>query len=100
MAAGLAALQLPARRAGLAALAWCIQMGTATAFPVTDQANPPLLPTGADLAAPDVQDLQHQMGLASGFAGLGLEGGWVILPRITAEETLTDNVFEAHSPRQ
>jgi uncharacterized protein (PEP-CTERM system associated) len=100
MAAGLAALQLPARRAGLAALAWCIQMGTATAFPLTDLANPPLLPTGADLAAPDVQDLQHQMGLASGFAGLGLEGGWVILPRITAEETLTDNVFEAHSPRQ
>jgi uncharacterized protein (PEP-CTERM system associated) len=100
MAAGLAALQLPGRRVGLAAVAWCIQMSTAAAFPVTDQITPTVLPQGADLAAPDVMDLQHQMGLASGFAGLGLEGGWVILPRITAEETLTDNVFEARSPRQ
>jgi uncharacterized protein (PEP-CTERM system associated) len=70
------------------------------AFPATDQSNPPLVPTGADLAAPDVQDLQHQMGLASGFAGLGTEGGWTILPRVTAEEQLTDNVFEVRSPRQ
>jgi len=75
-------------------------MGTAAAFPATDVTIPTLVPTGADLAAPDVQDLQHQMGLASGFAGLGVEGGWTILPRVTAEEAFTDNVYEAHSPRQ
>lgn len=98
--AGLTALRSLPCHVGLAALACCIQTGTATAFPVTDQSNPPLVPTGADLAAPDVHDLQHQMGLTSGFGGFGTEGGWTILPRITAEEAFTDNVYEVQSPRR
>jgi uncharacterized protein (PEP-CTERM system associated) len=80
-------------------LAWCVQMGGAMAFPLTDQTNPSVVPGNSDLAAPDVQDLQHQMGLTSGFASLGSQQGWTILPRISLEEELTDNVFEVPAPR-
>lgn len=70
------------------------------AFPATDPTTPSVLPTGADLAAPDAEDLQHQMGLARGFAGLGVDGGWTVLPRITAEESFSDNIYAVQSPRQ
>ncbi len=70
------------------------------AFPLTDQTNPSIVPGNSDLSTPDVQDLQHQMGLASGFASLGSQQGWTILPRISMEEEFTDNVFEVPSPRR
>ena len=70
------------------------------AFPLTDQMNPSIVPNTSDLAAPDVQDLQHQMGLTSGFASLGSQQGWTFLPRISLEEEFTDNVFEVPKPRR
>lgn len=70
------------------------------AFPATDQTNPSIVPSGAELSTPDLMDLEHQMGLATGFASLGSQQGWTILPRITAEEEYTDNVLEVHSPRR
>ena len=70
------------------------------AFPGTDESNPPFMPTGADLAAPDAAALEHQMGLTSGFASLGSAQGWTILPRLSAEEEFTDNVNEVSSPRR
>jgi uncharacterized protein (PEP-CTERM system associated) len=97
---GLTALQSAPQRIGLAALAWCLQMGTAMAFPMADQTNPSIVPGNNDLPTPDLLDLEHQMGLASGFASLGSQQGWTILPRITAEEALTDNVFEVGAPRR
>jgi uncharacterized protein (PEP-CTERM system associated) len=85
---------------GVAALAWCIQVSTATAFPLTDQTNPSIVPSGANLAVPDLLDLEHQMGLATGFASLGSQQGWTILPRISVEEEYTDNILEVPSPRR
>ena len=52
-----------------------MQAGGAMAFPLTDVTTPSIVPGNADLAAPDVQDLQHQMGLTSGFASLGSQQG-------------------------
>jgi uncharacterized protein (PEP-CTERM system associated) len=86
-------------RIGLVALAWCVDPGSAMAFPATDASNPSIVPGNADLAAPDAEDLQRQMGLASGFAALGSQQGWTILPRLTLEESFTDNVFEVNAPR-
>ena len=81
-----------------AAAAWLAQLAPVAAFPTTDPLNPSIVPTGGDLAPHDVQDLQHQMQLLSGFGSAG--GGWTILPRITVEEILNDNVLQAHSPRR
>jgi uncharacterized protein (PEP-CTERM system associated) len=85
---------------GVAALAWCMHISTATAFPLTDQTNPSIVPSGANLAVPDLLDLEHQMGLATGFASLGSQQGWTILPRISVEEEYTDNILEVPSPRR
>lgn len=68
------------------------------AFPVGDPLHPSLVPAGGELAAPDVQDLQHQMGLLGGFASVG--PGWTFIPRLTVAETLNDNVLQASSPRR
>ncbi|HUB46654.1 MAG TPA: hypothetical protein VMB73_16870 [Acetobacteraceae bacterium] len=89
-----------ARYASLVGLLCCARAGLAMAFPDTDESNPPLVPTGADLTQPDVQDLSHQMGLTSGFASLGSAQGWIIVPRLSAEEAFTDNVNEVPSPRR
>ncbi|HSZ91276.1 MAG TPA: hypothetical protein VK822_18085 [Acetobacteraceae bacterium] len=75
-------------------------MSGAAAFPLSDQINPSIVPGNSDLATPDVTDLQHQMGLASGFASLGSQQGWTILPRLSLEEEFTDNVFEVGAPRR
>lgn len=100
MAAGLARIPTTPRRLCLTALVWCAPLATAMAFPGTDESNPPFMPTGADLAAPDAAALEHQMGLTSGFASLGSAQGWTILPRLSAEEEFTDNVNEVSSPRR
>ncbi len=69
------------------------------AFPLVDPTNQDAVPTGTELATPDVQDLQHQLQLVNGLAAPPT-GGWTIQPRIDAQAALTDNVFLQHSPRQ
>jgi uncharacterized protein (PEP-CTERM system associated) len=72
--------------------------GGAMAFPLIDPSNGGLVPQGSDLAAPDVQSLQHQLQLVNGLSP-PIGGGWTFLPRFGVQEMLTDNVFQAHSPR-
>lgn len=71
---------------------------SAASFPIDVPMQPSLIPQGGDLSPPNVQALQHQMGLLSGFGSAGL--GWTITPRISLEESLTDNVLQAHAPRR
>ncbi|MBV9249021.1 MAG: hypothetical protein JO227_07245 [Acetobacteraceae bacterium] len=98
MAAGVAFSRGACRALGLAAGA-CMTMPVETiAFPVTDQTNPSVLQTPAELAAPDVQELRHHMGLLSGLGAAG--GGWNIYPRLTVEEIFNDNVLQVPSPRR
>jgi hypothetical protein len=83
----------------VAALLACA--GNALAFPLEDPTNAATLPgNAANLAAPDVTDLQHQMQLTNGFAAGAAGGGWTILPRIDFDEVFNDNVFQANSPRR
>ncbi len=56
------------------------------------------MPTGTELAAPDVQGLQHQLQLVNGLAAPA-GGGWTFLPRLDLQEMFTDNVFQRNSPR-
>jgi len=100
LAAPLAPLRTIARCASLAGLLCFAHTGLAVAFPDTDESNPSYVPTGADLAQPDADELAHQMGLTSGFASLGSAQGWTILPRLSGEEEFTDNVEEVASPRR
>lgn len=90
--------RLASRAIGAAALGWALHCGAASAFPVADPTNPGVVPQGADLAQPDVQDLRHQMALLSGFGAAG--AGWTILPRLSWEEEFTDNVLEEPRPRK
>ena len=90
--------RFPARLLGFGAACWLVQMNAASAFPVNDPTNPSVVPIGRELAAPDARDLQHQMGLLAGFGDAGF--GWTILPRISLQEVLNDNVLEVHSPRR
>ena len=68
------------------------------AFPLLD-ATEGQVPFGSELAAPDAQDLQHQLQLVNGLSA-PLGGGWTIIPRIDLQEELTDNVLQAHAPRR
>lgn len=88
---------MPHRSGGTA---WSIQAGSALAFPLADDTTSSVVPGNSDLTTPDLRDLQHQMGLVGGFATLGSQQGWYILPRISLEEDFTDNVFEVPSPRR
>jgi len=84
----------------VAATALCLMPGmTAWAFPLLDQANDATVPTGTELAAPDVNDLRHQLQLANGLATRA-GGGWTILPRVSFEEMFTDNVEQLNAPRR
>lgn len=89
---------MAARSIGVAAVGWVLHCAPAAAFPAVDPTNPGVVPMGADLAQPDVRDLQHQMQLLSGFATAGQ--GWTILPRISVEEEFDDNVFQVAHPRK
>lgn len=84
---------------GLAGLLLVAGTGTAAAFPFLDVTNQDQVPQGTELAAPDAQDLQHQLQLANGFAPPA-GGGWTFVPRVDWQEMLTDNVLETHSQRQ
>lgn len=90
-----------ARLVGLAAAGWLAHAGAARAFPQFDPTN---ADTGAgagatDLAAPDAQDLRHQLQIANGLAAPP-GGGWTILPRIDVQEMLNDNIFQVSGPRR
>jgi uncharacterized protein (PEP-CTERM system associated) len=70
------------------------------AFPLLDTGNTTDGPVAADLAAPDAQDLKHQLQIANGLQGLAAGGGWTFQPRVSFQEALTDNVLQTSSPRR
>ena len=88
-----------ARKIGIAAAILGFPAADALAFPLIDPSNQASVPTGTELSAPDVQDLQHQLQLVNGPIAAP-QGGWAFQPRIDAQELVTDNVYQAHSPRQ
>jgi uncharacterized protein (PEP-CTERM system associated) len=91
---GVAALRLSL---GAVSLAWA--GGVAGAFPLIDPSNADQVPQGTELAAPDAQDLRHQLQLSNSLAAPP-GGGWTIVPRLDFQEMFTDNVLQANSPRQ
>ena len=75
----------------------------AGAFPYIDTTGQGTTSGSTPLSAPDAQDLKHQLQLSNGLAALGAGGGaggggWIIQPRVTVQEALTDNVLQVHSP--
>jgi len=92
------------RRTRLGALTLAAVLGLpgtrcAEAFPLIDLSNQDQVPQGAELAAPDAQDLRHQLQMVNGLAAPA-GGGWTFVPRVDFQEMLTDNVQEQHAPRQ
>jgi len=87
-----------ARRMGALVLPFLAWWHSAAAFPLLDSENTDGVPSGTELAAPDAQDLRHQLQLSNGFSAPA-GGGWTFLPRIDWQEELTDNASQAHSPR-
>lgn len=85
--------------AGLGTVLLLAQAGGAAAFPLIDPTNQDQVPQGTDLAAPDVQTLQHQLQLANGF-GAPAGGGWTTVPRLNVDEMFTDNVLQVNTPRR
>ncbi len=79
------------------------QIGTALAYPTVDPTNQTTLPTGAptgtELPDTDINGLQNQL-LLTNPAAVPNAHAWTIIPRITVQELLTDNVYEAQSPRK
>jgi hypothetical protein len=73
--------------------------GGAAAFPLIDPGNADQVPAGTELAAPDMQDLRHQLQLANGLLPPP-GGGWTIVPRVNFQEMFTDNALQEHDPRQ
>jgi hypothetical protein len=87
------------RVSGLAAVLLLARTVGAAAFPLLDATNFDQVPQGTELAAPDAQDLQHQLQLVNGL-GAPVGGGWTFVPRVDWQEELTDNVLQQHSPRR
>lgn len=83
----------------LAAVLLLAPMAHVAAFPLLDAATQDQVPVGTELAAPDAQDLRHQLQIVNGLAP-PLGGGWTIVPQIDVQEMLTDNAEQTHSPRQ
>jgi len=81
-----------------AAAGLVFQPGPAAAFPLDDPLHPSIVPAGGELAAPDVQQLNHQMGLLSGFGSAPT--GWTVSPSIGLQEAFTDNILQTHEPRR
>lgn len=84
--------------AAMAAAGWLVQASGAKAFPLIEQANPETS-APSELSPSDAQDLQHQLQLADGLAAPP-GGGWTIIPTVSLQEALNDNVFQVHSPRR
>lgn len=87
------------RIAGLTLALLGVRPGASAAFPFLDAANQDQVPQGTELSGPEAEDLAHQLQLVNGLSA-PLGGGWTILPRINVQEELTDNVLQAHSPRE
>ncbi len=89
------------RRAGAAvALALLVSPASAAfAFPLLDSSVDSSVTGSRDLTSGEASDLQHQLQLVNGFAAPA-GGGWTFIPRIDLQEELTDNVYQAHSPRR
>lgn len=89
------------RRAAVLALT-CVGLtwgGGAIAFPLVDPTGDNPVPNGTELAAPDAQDLQHQLQIVNGLAGAGGAQAWTFVPRFDFQQMLTDNVLQQNSPR-
>jgi hypothetical protein len=71
----------------------------AFAFPLLGSDTETAAPTGTNLGGADVEDLQHHLQLVNGPL-VAPQGGWAFQPRVDAQWLLTDNVYQAHSPRQ
>jgi hypothetical protein len=84
---------------GLAAALAATPVCGATAFPLLDAATEGQVPRGTELAAPDAQDLRHQLQIVNGL-GSPTGGGWTFVPRIELQEMLTDNVLQQNQPRR
>jgi uncharacterized protein (PEP-CTERM system associated) len=91
--------RLPPRALGIAAAILLAHGGGAAAFPLLGTDSDDQVPSGTELSAPDAQDLRHQLQIVNGLAAPA-GGGWTIVPRIDAQEMLTDNVLQVHNPRQ
>ncbi|MEA2771811.1 MAG: hypothetical protein QOD93_4773, partial [Acetobacteraceae bacterium] len=75
------------------------RISQASAFPLLDAATDGQVPRGIELAAPDAQDLRHQLQIINGL-GSPTGGGWTFVPRIALQEMLTDNVLQQNKPRR
>jgi hypothetical protein len=101
MTAGAEPFRTAVRTVSAVLVALMAHVGGAGAFPLEDPDNSTTLPgTTTDLAAPDVQDLRHQLQLTNPFAPGAAGPGWTILPRIDLNEMFNDNVLQANSPRR
>jgi len=94
------------RRAAIRPRPLIVAVGLAAAspalgFPSEDQTGARSSPAArGTLAAPDAQDLRHQMQTVGGASGLTGSGGWIILPRLDATLLYTDNALQVSNPRQ
>ncbi len=72
----------------------------AAAFPIADTTDAGGNSTTTALSTPDAQDLTHQLQIAGGLPIPGGAGGagWTIIPSVSVQEGLTDNVMQVHSP--
>lgn len=99
----MAGARVPTRRTrrmvGLTVAGWLVHAGGALAFPLIEPTTADTGVGGTELAAPDAQDLRHQLQLANGLAAPA-GGGWTIVPRISVQEALNDNLFQVNSPRR
>jgi uncharacterized protein (PEP-CTERM system associated) len=84
---------------GLAIVLLMARISQASAFPLLDAATDGQVPRGTELAAPDAQDLRHQLQIINGL-GSPTGGGWTFVPRIALQEMLTDNVLQQNTPRR
>nr|WP_294523665.1 hypothetical protein [uncultured Rhodopila sp.] len=83
----------------LGSLFLTLPTGGARAFPLIDPSNADQVPQGTELAAPDAQDLKHQLQLSNSLAAPA-GGGWNIVPRLDFQEMFTDNVQQVNQPRE
>ena len=90
----MASLALPALGPGgfirlgalsMALTLWLMRPSGVLAFPLIDVTNQDQVPQGTELAAPDAQDLQHQLQIVNGLAAPA-GGGWTFVPRIDVQE--------------
>jgi hypothetical protein len=92
-------VSLRLRTLGLASAFVVVRTCGAAAFPLLDAATDGQVPRGTELAAPDAQDLRHQLQIINGL-GSPTDGGWTFVPRIDLQEMLTDNVLQQNKPRR